>query len=85
MLDPVLCDSNTKMNREGPRSWRARMCVHIYTWANGMESAQGHGQERQRELRGRVAAPHPELGEVQEGFLEEAHQCSGQQDGGVCG
>lgn len=38
---------------------------HAYTWANGMESAQGHGQERHRELRGRVAAPHPVLGEVQ--------------------
>lgn len=30
-----------------------------------MESAQGHGQEIHRELRGRGAAPHLVLGEVQ--------------------
>lgn len=39
--------------------------VYTHNWANRMESAQGHGQEIHWELRGRGAAPHLVLGEVQ--------------------
>lgn len=40
------------------------MCTHTLELADGMETAQGHGQEIHRELRGTVAAPHLVLGEV---------------------